>query len=169
MLHRLMFWTACLAAGCMPLLTPAGGRAPAAAVFPGWPRSFEGRPLVQVPLTDADRRFAADFPGRLGRFRADGRTVLLRWVPEPTRRLHPAADCFRGSGYRMVPLPVWAAPDGTRWGCGRADRGTEQLRVRERIVDAGGGAWTDISSWYWAALLGRSRGPWWAVTIVEPA
>jgi hypothetical protein len=50
-----------------------------------------------------------------------------------------------------------------------AERGAERLRIRERIIDAGGATWTDISSWYWAALLGRSRGPWWAVTVIEPA
>jgi hypothetical protein len=27
----------------------------------------------------------------------------------------------------------------------------------------------DASSWYWAALLGKSSGPWWAVTTIEVA
>jgi len=30
------------------------------------------------------------------------------------------------------------------------------------------GAFTDASSWYWSALLGRSDGPWLAWTVFEP-
>ena len=28
-------------------------------------------------------------------------------------------------------------------------------------------SWTDVSSWYWQALLGKTHGPWWAVTVTE--
>jgi hypothetical protein len=38
-------------------------------------------------------------------------------------------------------------------------------RVCERIYDGQGKAWTDVSSWYWAAMVGRTRGPWFAVTV----
>ena len=169
MLRRVIFWIACAAVAGLPVVTQMGNRTPRPAAFPGWPATFEGCPLVPVSLTDFDRSVAARFPGQIGRFHLDGRVVLLRWLAEPSRGLHPAADCFRGSGYQVRPLPVWAAPSGSRWGCLHAERGAERLRIRERIIDAGGANWTDVSSWYWAALLGRSRGPWWAVTLVEPA
>jgi hypothetical protein len=39
--------------------------------------------------------------------------------------------------------------------------------VCERIVDAKGEAFTDTSHWYWASLLGRSAGPWQAVTTAQ--
>jgi hypothetical protein len=34
------------------------------------------------------------------------------------------------------------------------------MRPRILLVE-----WTDASSWYWAAILGRTRGPWLAVTV----
>ncbi|NLI47979.1 MAG: hypothetical protein GX414_12810 [Acidobacteria bacterium] len=169
MLRRVTFWVACLVVAGLPAVAPMGNRTPRPAAFPGWPATFEGCPLVRVPLTQFDRSIGANFPGRIGRFRLNGRVVLLRWLAEPSRGLHPAADCFRGSGYQVRPLPVWAAPGGSRWGCLLAVRGSKRLQIRERIIGTGGGSWTDVSSWYWAALLGSSRGPWWAVTVVEPA
>ena len=43
------------------------------------------------------------------------------------------------------------------------------MRVCERIVDAQGRTFTDASSWYWAALLQQSRGPWTALTVASPS
>ncbi len=169
MLRRVTFWIACAVVAVLPLVAPTGNRISRPVAFPGWPATFEGCPLVPAPLTEFDRSVAARFPGQIGRFHLDRRVVLIRWLAEPSRGLHPAMDCFRGSGYQVRPLPVWEAPNGSRWGCLHAERGTERLRIRERLIDAAGGSWTDVSSWYWAALLGRSRGPWWAVTVVEPA
>jgi hypothetical protein len=39
--------------------------------------------------------------------------------------------------------------------------------VYERIYDVAGNSWSDVSAWYWAALLGKSAGPWWSVVIAE--
>lgn len=84
--------------------------------------------------------------------------------------LHPAADCFRGLGYEISSLPVRIDGEGQRWGVFEARRGGENLLVAERIYSAAdGGAWSDVPTWYWSALIGRSRGPWWAVTIASSA
>ena len=48
----------------------------------------------------------------------------------------------------------------------RAARPGETFDVCERIFDHDGNAWTDVSAWYWAATMGQSAGPWWAVTRV---
>jgi len=49
-------------------------------------------------------------------------------------------------------------------------RDGKHLLVRERIYEAAGErSFTDVSSWYWAAVLGRSVGPWWAILIAEAA
>ena len=45
----------------------------------------------------------------------------------------------------------------------------EPLVVREAVTDGRGGQWTDVSAWYWSALMGRSEGPWWAFTLAENA
>lgn len=129
-----------------------------------WPTSFNGRPLAQLPLSAVERRFAAQFPGQIGRFTDGERTVIVRVAQEPTRLLHPASDCFRGLGYRVDAPHVVEDGGGIAWSCFVAQKDGKVQRVCERIYDIGGKAWTDVSSWYWAALLGRTQGPWIAVT-----
>jgi hypothetical protein len=40
------------------------------------------------------------------------------------------------------------------------------ITINER--NGAGESWYDVSSWFRAALLKRSNGPWWAVTIATP-
>jgi hypothetical protein len=120
-----------------------------------------------LPLGAVELRFAQDFPGRIARFTDGEREIVVRWVSQETRRLHPASDCFRGSGYSVEPQPLVIDNDGNRWGSFIASRSGEQLTVRERIYDQEGHAWTDVSAWYWSAATGKSRGPWWALTIAS--
>ncbi|HEX8495399.1 MAG TPA: hypothetical protein VF658_21480 [Pyrinomonadaceae bacterium] len=166
-----LYITACLLTALIPLLPgqsgPRVGEA-SSAVFPGWPTHFEGRALTALPLTEREQRFGRDFPGRIARFTDGQREVIVRWVTEPTRKLHPASDCFKGIGYQVRPLPLHVDETGARWGSFNASRGNEKLRVRERIyTDAQGGSWADVSAWYWAAFSEKSTGPWWALTIAE--
>lgn len=159
------FFAACLLAAAAPLI-PAP-QAPAVSGFPGWPSEFEGRPLRPLPLTALEKRFADDFPGRLGRFSDGEREIVLRWVAHETRRLHPAADCFKASGYALVPGRIEVDGDGVRWAHFLARRGKTTVRVRETMHDADGRSFSDVSAWYWAAFWGHSRGPWWAVTVAQ--
>jgi hypothetical protein len=163
---RLLFIVACALAALAPLLPKA---APGAddRNFSGWPTHFEGRALQPLELTRIELNFESDFPGRIGRFTDGQREIVIRWLTEPTRLLHPAADCLKGSGYLIRPLPLEIDNAGNRWGCLEAQRGDQTIRVRERIHDSAGNSWTDVSSWYWAALLGKTRGPWWAITVAE--
>ncbi|MDB5914465.1 MAG: hypothetical protein JWP22_3140 [Ramlibacter sp.] len=120
-------------------------------------------------LTEVEQRFARQFPGTLARL-TDGQQVLvLRTVLQPTRMLHPAADCYRGLGWRVAQEQLQQDPDGQLWRCFQASRAGQRLRVCERIVDAGGRGFTDTSAWYWAALLQQSRGPWQAITVASPS
>lgn len=154
-------------------LAPFAAKPPAAAMhggsFPGWPSSFEGHPLRPLPLAEREAGFVRDFPGRVGRFSDGRREIVVRWVLEPTRRLHPSTDCFRGLGYAITPADSERDALGRRWGGFRAVKETQTLRVRELIVSPDGGSWSDVSSWYWPAALGRSTGPWWAFTVAEDA
>ncbi len=136
------------------------------AVAPEWPRQWDGAPLRPLALGEVETRFAAQFPGAIARL-TDGRQVLvLRHVTAPTRMLHPAADCYRALGYRIAQVRLEQDAQRRLWRCFAAQRpGAAPLRVCERIVDARGHAFTDTSAWYWAAALGRSPGPWQAVTI----
>ncbi len=163
---RSLFLMLCLAAAFAPFVPPAGaglrGR-----VFRGGPRPSRARPSFSVKLPSREARFAAGFPGRIAAFTDGSRLILVRWVPRATRLLHPAEDCYRGLGFAIAPRPILQDDGGARWESFTAERDGEKLVVRERICDESGGHWTDTSSWYWAALLGRTRGPWWAYTVTE--
>lgn len=150
-----------------PLLaTPAP--APAAPHPVEWPTEWEGRALRPLASSAVEQRFAARFPGQIGRFSDGERVLLLRRVTEATRLLHPAADCFRGLGYRVERAGLETDAQGRLWRCfeATAPDGTP-LRVCERIAGDDGSAFTDASAWFWAAALGRSSGPWLAITVVE--
>jgi len=103
----------------------------------------------------------------------DGRqTLVMREVRQPTRMLHPAADCYRALGYRITQERLEhqvQAGESNLWRCFVAQRhGSQKFHVCERIVDAQGTAFTDTSAWYWAAASGRLTGPWQAVTVARP-
>jgi hypothetical protein len=134
---------------------------------PPWPTEIEGRSLTPIPLQAQSARFASAFPGKIQTFTDGQRDYVLRWVNQPTRLLHSSADCMRGSGYAVTAQPVWKEASGAQWGCFVAHKCGSRLRVRERIADSAGQSWTDVSAWYWNALLNRSSPPWLAITILE--
>jgi len=158
-----------LACALIPLFgrgTHADSGEPATATAHEWPQQWDSRPLRPLAMTAVERRFAAQFPGHIGRFDAGDATVVLRDVRRPTRMLHPAADCFRGLGYSIRDARLERDARQRLWRCFTAQRDGHSLRVCERIEAAGGEAYTDTSAWFWAATLGQSTGPWLAVTRV---
>ena len=133
-----------------------------------WPMVWEGRALRPLAMSDVELRFAAHFPGRIARLTDGEQVLVLREVRQPTRMLRPAADCYRGLGYRIDQAQLERDAQQRLWRCFVAEREGRRLRVCERIVDAQGQAYTDASSWFWAAELGRSIGPWQAITTARP-
>jgi hypothetical protein len=162
---------ACVLAASVPLLpqsqTKYAGAENSATPFPGWPNSFEGLELTALPLSEREQRFGQDFPGRLARFTDGKREIIIRWVTQPTRKLHPASDCFEAVGYSVRPAALRVDSNGSRWGSFIATRGTERLLVSERIYTDNGDSWADASSWYWSAIGQNTYGPWWAITVAE--
>lgn len=153
-----------------PWVQPAPVAAHSAPTAVEWPAQLDGRPLRPLALSAVERRFADRFPGAIGRFTDGHSVVVLRHVTAPTRMLHPAEDCYRGLGYRVrshaleqdvSPRPG-AAPRLMR--CLVVEKKGQRLRVCENIIDAQGQTFTDTSAWYWAAVMGRTQGPWLAVT-----
>jgi hypothetical protein len=165
--------------GCAMLPLAGSGRAdlPAAAAqhVSVWPRVWRGQPLQPLARSAVEARFAERFPGRIARFRVGGggEELVLREVHRPTRMLHPAADCWRGIGWRVGAAQLLrdggtaTSANPELWRCFEATRDGQRVRVCERIVDARGQAFTDTSDWFWAAALGRSNGPWQALTRVQ--
>ena len=164
---RVVFIILCSLAALMPAITPEKHTVYDLTQFPGWPKTFNNQPIQPLPLSDREQAFGKGFPGMLGRFTNGEREIVIRWVTQATRKLHPASDCFRGIGYTIEPAPMYIDPDDSHWGSFRARRSDQTLRVYEQIVDADGKCWSDVSAWYWATFLGRSSGPWWAYTVAE--
>jgi hypothetical protein len=163
-LHLLL--SAALLAAVTPLTGSRVSPAPTTDI-PPWPHELQGRPLTRVPLSEQERGFLAGFPGDVARF-SDGQSdVVLRWVTQPTRRLHPAEDCFRGLGFEVGATRIHADRDGANWRCFEATRAGTTRSVCEQLRDTDGVYWTDVSSWYWAATLHRTRGPWLVTTIAR--
>lgn len=155
-------------AAALPLRLPPRDVQAAAARHVEWPHEWDGRALRPLASTAVEQRFAARFPGAIGRFTDGERVLVLRRVTQPTRLLHPAADCFRGLGYRIARTQLEHDDKQRLWRCFEAAGADGQrLRVCERIVADDGSAFVDASSWFWSAALGQSHGPWLAVTLVE--
>ena len=175
-LHRVFFKTACavllpafaLVAAAMQIVHADRDEMPEQVSSVEWPREWNGEALRPLALTEVEARFARQFPGALARL-TDGRQVLvMRHVNQPTRMLHPAADCYQGIGYRIEAQQLEKDAQDAMWRCFEAVRGDVRQRVCERIEDAKGQAWTDTSAWYWAAVMGKTTGPWQAVTVATP-
>lgn len=186
--HKSMFGAAMLT--CLVWSATVALRAPGVtqkpiATFHEWPRQWDGVPLRPMALSDVEHRFADRFPGAIARMTDGHRLFVLRQVAVPTRMLHPAADCYRALGYRIAQARLERDAQERLWRCFDAERsaarnasgrsgGTgkpaqqeQTLRVCERIVDSTGASFTDTSAWYWAAVSGRSTGPWQAVTVAS--
>lgn len=128
-----------------------------------------GAALRPLALGAVEQRFALGFPGQIARL-TDGQAQLVwRQLRQPTRMLHPAADCYRAAGWRISGerLERMDGAEAPLWRCFIATQGGQSLRVCERIEDAAGQGFTDASAWYWAALAGQSSGPWQAVTVAR--
>jgi hypothetical protein len=165
-----LFLLLCALAALRPLLKVSVSRdgVGSGGGFSGWVAAPLPNGLTPLALSPRDVRFAEQFPGRIAAF-ADGQsTWIVRWVARPTRKLHPASDCLRATGYAVMPEPIFAETNGAHWGVVSASRGPEKLIVHERIIDASGREFTDVSAWFWAAVLEKSKGPWWCLTLIEP-
>jgi hypothetical protein len=137
-------------------------------VQPRWPTHFQGRMLTELPLSAREQTFLDGFPGAVARFTDGERDIVMRWVTQPTRRLHPAEDCYRGLGFAVSAARIVTDNDGARWRCFGATRTDAAHEVCEQLQDLEGQRWTDVSAWYWAAVLERSRGPWLVTTAATP-
>ena len=162
-----LFAIACLLAAAAPFLARDGAPAATAIPFPGWPDRFEGKEIRQTGLSPEEQAFNGKFPGKMARFTDGSRWIVIRWVTEPTHRVHSGADCLQSAGYAMEPQDLWRDGEGQVWSVWKATGRSGTRRVRERCYDTRGASWSDVLSWFWAAILGRTAGPWWVVTVEE--
>lgn len=132
-----------------------------------FPKTFEGKQLKQLDLTEREKLFLQGFPGEIKRFTDGNREVIIRYVSTATRKLHPASDCFEGIGYSVKSLPIRIDENENKWSCFIATKDGENLKVCERIFTISGDSWTDVSSWYWSALSNTSEKGYWAITFAE--
>jgi exosortase/archaeosortase family protein len=158
----------CITSALLPLVVRptigAGVIEPAAS----WPDTVDGAKITVVDSLREEQAFAADFPGQMKRFTDGTNSYFVRCVYKDTRQLHPSSDCFKGLGYTVDPQPIVIGSDGRRWSSFTAWKAQDKYLVMERIYNERGDSWTDVSEWYWSACLGKSKAPWFAVTIAKP-
>jgi hypothetical protein len=128
--------------------------------------------MVEQPLTGTETRFAAEAGTSVARFTGNGRDWVLRWIPNASRRIHPAEECYRAAGWRVHPLPMrfFIPSDGSfasaRWGCFEAQRGTSAAEVCQTSIDGNDRSWSDVGSWWWAAIFRRTPAPWLGIEMI---
>ena len=166
-MYYLIFLVLQLTAGLTPFVDWENNHLKTAQSFQQWPTEFEGLPLTPLKMTGKERGFSNGFPGKIARFTDGSREIIIRYIERPSRKVHPSADCFRGSGYTIKPQPISRDQNNQLWGCVLAKREGISYKVCERIYDQTGNSWYDVSSWFWSALLERQQGPWWAITVAE--
>jgi hypothetical protein len=131
-----------------------------------WHERADQYKLKRVPLTNLETQFQRRFPGEIAKF-SDGQSeIVFRTIKSPTRQLHPAEDCLKGAGYALKKESMTKDDKGVLWHTLLAERGQTRLKVSERIVDHHGGSWLRVSDWYWAAMIGQTKGPWLSITKV---
>jgi hypothetical protein len=154
-------------AAAMPVFLPHATATQAAVPdFPGFPAPFGSAAMPALPLAPQERAFLRHFPGKVGLFGTHDSRHIVRWITATTRRLHPASDCFRASGYAISNEPHCPA---AAEGCFIAERAGQRVLVSEQIRDRAGQTFHDVSAWYWAASRGSSTGPWWSITTIRAA
>ncbi|CAN5951226.1 unnamed protein product [Sphagnum jensenii] len=158
-----------LAASLVPLMAHPSGSLKATVDSPKWPSEINGRKLVAVDSFAEEKEFARDFPGLMKRFTDGTNSYFVRYVRKETRQLHSSADCLKGMGYTIEPRPIAVERDGTKWGTFAAIKTGSRYLVRERIYDGEGVSSTDVSEWYWLAVLKKTHGPWFAITVAQPS
>ena len=165
LIPRLAFLVICAIAGVVPLCEKNASIVQKA--VPPWPTTWEGESIWQIALSPREIIFNRNFPGQVAKFTDGRRELILRWVVQGTRQLHSSSDCFRGMGYTVTPHPAVVDVQGAHWSCFVAARADNRFVIRERITDDKRHEWTDVSAWFWSVLLGQTKGPWMAVTVVE--
>lgn len=156
-----------IAAAIVPLSDWQSHKQTISSSFQAWPDEYEGLPIRQLAMSDKERGFSQNFPGKIARFTDGSREIIMRYIEQPSRRVHPSADCLRGSGYTVESQPLNRDQNNHLWGCVLATRNGVSYRICERIYDQSGNSWYDVSSWFWSVLLNNRQGPWWAVTIAR--
>lgn len=136
--------------------------------FSGWPPEFSDPKFQAVRLTKHESAFAESLPGRLGKFTDGRRQFLVQWIAEGSRLVHSSTDCLTKAGYTVKPDPIRIDSFGNRWAAYQATRQGQSYHIMERLYDDSGHEWHDVSTWYWAVLRQKTRGPWWMVTVIEP-
>ncbi len=171
---------ACLLMAAAPLFEE---RTPTAPPFtePVESFRFQHHTLEPIPLDEDVQDAFRGFPGKIAMYQSGTSRWIVRWVTRPTRQLHPAAHCFRASGFKLGEPRIEIDPYETKWGTFTAEKNQQTWRIYEQIRENSGQnestgtqIWTDTSAWFWAALRGQkggkseNHGPWIAITRIEP-
>ncbi len=161
------FITACFIAAVIPFYNSNSKELNELSTVPEWPVEYLSLKHQKTELTSKEKKFYQHFPGKIIKFSAKNTEYVIKWVTKPTRKLHPASDCYKGSGYAITSEPVYRDKNGKYWSSFNATKNKSKVIVKERIYNDSGQSWPDVSGWFWSALFNKNSGPWWVVIVSE--
>ena len=162
-----LFIAICLVAAIIPFYNPDSIALPELSTEPDWPVEYLSPDHKKTALSGKEKQFYKNFPGKMIKLSSGNTEYVIKWVTRPTRKLHPASDCYKGSGYSITPGPVKRDKNGNHWSSFTATKIKSNVLVKERIYNNSGQSWPDVSGWFWSALFNKNSGPWWVVTVSE--
>jgi hypothetical protein len=163
-----LLYSMCIGAAIVPLFARTTDAVQLSSPAPAWPKEILGHSVIAVHSLDEEKAFASEFPGHMRRFTDGNNSYFVRIVNKETRQLHPSSDCFKGLGYSIEAKPLVVSADGSRWSSFVARKGNDNYMIMEQLHDSNGHSWSDVSEWYWHALMHESEGPWWDITVASP-
>ena len=162
-----LFIAACLVAAIIPFYNPDSSALPELSTVPDWPVEYLSLKHKKTELTSKEQQFYKNFPGRMIKLSSGNTEYVIKLVTKPTRKLHPASDCYKGFGYSITPGPVMRDENGNHWSSFTATKMESRVLVKERVYNESGQNWPDVSGWFWSAMFNKKSGPWWVVTVSE--
>src|SRR5690606_26721067 len=102
-----------------------------------WPSTFDNAALVEMPPHESDTTFLKAFPGAVKIFRCGDDILIVRYIAQPTRKLHASVECFRAAGWSVSRQGLAQCKDGTVWARADVYRNGRHFQLEERITGAG--------------------------------
>jgi hypothetical protein len=164
MVLRLVLFISCLVAALVPLTENKKiGKISTTFITPP---GVDLSNFTEVQLIDKEKLLETSFPGATKRFESANQQLIVRYIVEPSRKVHPAEMCFRAWGYKIVWRPGRGGKNG-RSSCFEAEREGKRCLVCEQVIATDAESFPDVSAWYYQAILGRTKGPWWSLLEVQ--
>ncbi len=139
------------------------------------PTTFNGFVLEELNTSEHERAFYDNFPGKTALYKlksSNGEQIFFRYLETPSRKLHPAEECYKANGTDCVAMEKKIirveelSQSPITWGQFKIKENGSEYIIRQAVISLGGKEnYSDIPSWYWLTVFSdNDPGPWLAIT-----